>query len=91
MHIPEDFEDKLSKEPIFKTVKEQAATPDLSGFGAVTAAPTHITSAHPSAGSHDSDTSALRARVQALIQENTQLKTQVRILQDKLIQIKKIA
>jgi hypothetical protein len=80
MQIPPEFEDKLSKEPIFKTYQEHSpSVPDMSGFGsAASPAPQVVAVAPASAG-------------QALTNENTQLKTQVRLLQDKLIQIKKIA
>jgi hypothetical protein len=91
MQIPAEYEEKLSKEPIFKTFKEETpAAPDMSGFGS-TAAPVTPISHMSAAAGHDADTAALRARVQALTHENTQLKTQVRILQEKLLQIKKIA
>jgi len=94
MVIPEEYEDKLGKSvhmSSYKADESVMATPAMSAVPTHHPAPAQPSVAAQTAGHNEAELSALRGRVQALVQENNQLKTQVRMLQDKLMQIKKIA
>jgi hypothetical protein len=96
MVIGEDIEDKLGK-----TVLQVRNDEPNSPISESTVAPTHepynghhhAPAASHGAGHHANDGEALtlRTRLQATIQENNQLKAEVKILREKLTQIKKIA
>ena len=88
--IPESFEDKLGKSIFQPSIVNSA--PSLEGFGPSTPI-TPPPAAHPPANgtASDAEVASLRARVQALLNENNQLKTELRTFKDKIAQIKKIA
>lgn len=97
MTIPENIEELLGK-PSGSSDHDHDAVPNLDGFGASPAPSSSKSSATapasgPSSGGATSDAEvfAMRKRIQTLTTENTQLKTEVRTLRDKLAQIKKIA
>lgn len=93
--IPEGFEDKLGKS-IFQPNIESSNEPTSFAAASESAAPpahsskTHTSNAHASSHS-DAETNALRSRLQLLQNENTQLKSELRIFKEKIAQIKKIA
>jgi hypothetical protein len=86
--IPDGIEEKLGKSSA--ATETNTEVPNLDGFGssqAPQAAP-----AQSGAGLADvHELNSLRSRVQNLIKENHDLKNQVRVMNDKLTQIKKIA
>lgn len=103
--IAEDIEDKIGKDTVKKNDDSNdfqiqydtgtgAATGTSHGHGHQSAHSSHSHHGHGASGGHGHDNAEvgpLRMKVQSLANENTQLKSEVKILREKLAQIKKIA
>jgi hypothetical protein len=100
--IPDNYEDELGKPGSHKAPDishdstDSGEVPNLDGFGHPGGVGAHGNVTHGGAATHagaanDSDVNSLRGKVHVLSTENNQLKTEVKILRDKLAQIKKIA
>jgi hypothetical protein len=96
--IPEGIEDKIGKAPAASQAdNDNVFHIEYEGTGSAASASSHSHATHSDqrnhgAPDHDAaETGALRAKLQAIANENYQLKTELKILREKLAQIKKIA